>query len=468
MKRRILAFLLATLFVLSSLSLAACDNKPSLPDEGDGTSDGDSNPDTTKAPVGTDEPEETTGEKGDGTNAAGLPLEYFDDYVPDSDAKFAGKVGVSGTGVSFDKLTVKIANKSVYENDFESSADLPEGVFSTFSGALSDWSVGNDTVTEGNKCLTPTGDSILTFGNNKWTSYRFTTSVCLGEDGVAKVIFCAVDESNYYMVTVGAKSDPGLVLTQVKDGKSEKLNSFATTSTTGEWYTVSVNVTKEKVTVFVNGMEMFRVGGDAAATPIAGKLGFSQWQTEVYIDDVTVENLKTGDVIYSQDFEDGKFLDNAEYGVRNGGAWSASDNSAKDWEIVESPTGSGKSLHFKTGTSEVYGASVLFDAGIPDGTEAIKFTVHGYRAGGATAYEAWPAIWNWQSASDYLCFNIGGWSGKAAFQVIAGGTKTNKQETADTIGIVDGQWQTLELYIYPNVVYAAFEGKLIQVLWLGE
>ena len=459
MKPRIISFILAAILILSCCTLAACSDSDEKPgDTGSGTS---GSGDTTTAP---DSGDNTPGEEDNG-----LPSEYFSGYTPDANAAYQGKVGLSGTGVSFDGFRVSDGTATIYKNTFDESDELPESIFSVYGGALSDWAVVDDAKKEGNKKLAYGGSdsSVITFGNDQWTKYRLQTDILLEDGGVAEIYFCVKDENNYYKFTVGASAEVGMILSETVSGSETVLRKVGASSDTGSWLSVTVKVSSDSIDISVDDLQIFTVGDSAYSVAIDGKILFSQWQTEVMYDDITIEDLTTGEIIYSENFDDGTFLDDAEYGIRNGGSWAASDNSNGEWEITDSPDGEGKVLHFTTASSALYGATVVKDAGIPAGTEAMKITAKLYRVSGVSAdSEGWAVGWNWTSAADYLCVNLGGWSGRVAFQTIAGGVKTNEPSNpADAgiapIGLADGQWMTVEIYVYPDIVYTVFNGNLI-------
>ena len=464
MKKKILAFALAVILVLSCCMLAACSDDTKLPPSGtDGSGNGTTKPDNSGSDDKKDPP---TTSGGDETNADGLLLEYFDNYVPNSDAKYTGKVGVGGTGASFDKLSVRIGTKVAYENDFDSSSDLPEGVFSVYGGALSDWSVADDTVTAGNKKLAyGGGDSILTLGNTAWGPYRFITSILLEEGGHADLYFCVKDENNYYKVSVSTTAEEGISLVEVKDGKETQISKFALAHSAGTWIPTSVNINKDDIVVYINGDELFRISEDMEAHVYTGYLGFGQWNTELYFDNVVVENMETGEVYYTQDFEDGTFLDTAVFGIRNNADWSIANSS--DWEIVELEDGN-HVLHFKS--TSVRGAAILFDAHLPEGCTSYRFTYEGYVVAGG---EGPQCVFEWNigtmaesthEGKDYICFDVGGWSGQSAMQEIIGGVKNNIQNNAP-IGLLTQTWQKVEVQAYPEVVFGYFDGNFVQAYW---
>ncbi len=459
MKKRIFSLILAALLILSSLAFAACDKEPA--DGGSSTGGGTE---------GTNETPNTEGNEEPSTNKYGLSTEFFEDYKRDESNVYYGKMGVGGKNVSFDRFTIKVSSKNAYVNDFESSAELPEGLFETFGGSLSDWKVDADTVTDGNKILSYTGSdsSILTVGNAEWGKSNLKVSVALAEGGEAEVYFCVRDDKNFYRLTVSSDAKTGVKLDEVKDGKETNVGALAHGEPTGIWMNVSVDIGANAMFVYVDGVEMFRIEEKAVAHTYSGLMGIAQWNTEFYVDNVKIEDPVTGEVYYEQDFEDGTFLDNCTFGERNGASWSV-DSAADDWELLKLDDGN-TVLHFKN--SGVYGAVALFDPKLPEGCASVKITYQGYKLAGSEGYAF---VWDWQADSvdangdgaDYMAYNLGGWTGKSGFQEIVGGAKTNYEGSA-TVGLQNEVWQTVEIDLTPSAAFGCFEGVIYETFWYAD
>ncbi len=463
MSKRMLALVLAIIFVMSTLALAACKDgsKPDPADQGNNASTGDK---TTEGKDEGTEPPKKEDNKPE-TNADGLLTEFFEGYAPDADAKYSGKVGIGGTKVSFDKVRAVIKNKEAVSNDWESGEALNANIFSTLGGKLEDWKVADDTVGSKGKVISYTGSesSILTFGNDKWTAYNFIVPVALEDGGTAEMYICVKDDKNYIKVTAGSTADVGVTAVEVKDGKETKIGTFPMAIEPGSWVNMSATISKSSISIFVAGTELFRIGESAGTHTYSGLFGICQWNTEFYVDNIKIED-GNGKVLYEEDFEDGTFLDNAKYGLRNGGSWSIANTS--DWEIAE--VDGNKVLHYKN--SGVYGSVVLFDPKIPADAKNIKFSYEGYRVGGSEGYAC---VWDWNESTmvestgegkDYTCLNIGGWSGQCGFQFLTGGSKVNEQNNAP-IGLESAKWQKVELYLNPENMFAIFDGNFVQVHW---
>ncbi len=461
MKRRLLAIFLAAVFVMSCFALSACNNEktPAPGTSGDqSTNDpGGSKDDGTKAP------EETQG--GPATNEDGLPVEFYDNYKRDEKDVYYGKAGLGGSKVLYDSITVKVSSKNALNNNFDDIKELPENIFSTYGGTLSDWTLVPDEKSADNNRLKYSGsdDSILTFGNPEWGRGRFSVSYSIEDGGEAKVYFCVKDEKNYYRLTITTSDETGVVLDEIKDGKETNLGKLAVSVTAGVWTTASFNISENNIVVFVDAVEMFHIAEKPANHTYSGLLGIGQWNTEFYIDDIVVTD-PDGKELYRQDFEDGKFLETAKFGLRNGGNWSIANTS--DWEIIE--VDGNHVLHYKN--SGVHGSVALFDAGLPENCTGFTFSYRGYKVSGSEGY---PCVWDWNEATmdtstgegkDYICFNLGGWSGQAGMQIITGGNKTNVQNNAD-VGLVTGEWQEVKLVMTPESVFAYFHDDFVQVHW---
>ncbi len=480
MKRRILSALLAVIMLLTLVFAVACKDDE-LPD------DSDTN-EVTPGPGGsndteTEEPETTDAE----TDASGLPSEYFSDYVSDPDAKFVGMtaLGATGTAVVYDNYKVLSGqNKEMYANDFEGEDPIAlfekmTAVGGDWNGADGDWVVADQEVAEGedpNKVLTFTGSAkgaMLAFGNNKWGPYRLNVKVGVNDsDSSAQIYFCVTDEKNYYYLNIDAADGGSLCVYQVSAG-NEKIASqrLDYAITYGTLCPVSINIGRNEVAVYFDGEEFFRLrtSNEDLAVPL-GKLGFSQWKTQVYIDDVVITDIATGNVIYQNDFEDPNALSVATYGIRNGGVWSNPDNSNGDWVITKEQTQDGTEVDnnvlYFGGSLNDYGATVLFDPEIPEDCDGYKITYRAMRLTGADSSEGYPVVYGWDSEADYYCFNLGGWGGCAAFQTIIGGSKINSPATPEQIGMQNYVWQIVEVYVYPDVCYGFYEGRFLQALWI--
>lgn len=483
MKRHILSALLAVIMLLTLCLAVACKSN-----DADEPNDSNTN-DVTQGPgdsvdSDTKKEEETTDAE---TDENGLLSKYFSDYEPDPEAKFIGMtaLGASGPAVMFDNYRVLSGKtEEMYANDFEGENPLAlfekmTAVGGDWNGADGDWAVADQAVAEGenpNKVLTYSGSAkgaMLAFGNKKWGPYRLNVKVGINEgDSSAQIYFCVADEKNYYYLDVSAADGGSICVYQVAAGKekpaSQRLN-YAITY--GTLYPVSINIGRNEVDVYFDGEEFFRLrtSNEDLAVPL-GKIGFSQWKTQVYIDDVVITDLATGNIIYQNDFEDPNALSVATYGIRNGGSWSNPDNSNGDWVITKEKTQDGTEVDngvlYFGGSLNDYGATVLFDPQIPEDCEGYKITYRAMRLTGADSSEGYPVVYGWDSEADYYCLNLGGWGGCAAFQTITGGSKINSPATPEQIGMQNYVWQIVEVYVYPDVCYGFFEGRFLQALWL--
>lgn len=470
MKKRITALLLAVVMVMCMAAMAGCKDDSNGP-AGGGANTGNAggSPSDTQGAggAGTDaqtQPAGTTpAETEQQMNEYGVPLEYFENYIPEPDAQYMGKAGymLKGGAVIDEMRVTKGSRTAMYENTFEESKDIPEGLFTTFGGAVSDWSVNDaNQLTYGGS-----DDSVLTIGNTQWGGgIKEVTKITLAEGSEARIYFCIKDESNCYYVSVTPESSS---VHQIDGGTDTVVSELGIKSTVGESFPVTVSVDKDSITIYIDGIDLFYIGDNLTTHTYNGLLGIGQWNTEFYIDDIVVENTSTGEVYYSQDFEDGTFMATVTFGQRNGGTWASPDNSAGDWEVLELEDGN-HVLHYKSSTS--YGAVVLFDANLPEDCTGYKFSYKGYKVTGSEGYAC---VWDWDPTTvdagtnvgqNYTCFNLGGWSGQAGFQTIVGGTKTNIQNNAD-VGLLTGEWQQVELYMQPSAVFAFFHGDFVQVHW---
>ena len=486
MKKRMTSLILTLVILLSMLVFASCGGDEVKPPIGTNA------PDNTGAQSGDTQPPEET-DKPEDTEPVidenGLSSEFFSDYMRDDNAKYVGKfgIGASGAVISFDKFRA-LTSRSVemYGNDFEVDTEINTSIFTPLTAAGGDWDLDmadftivdedlGEEATEANRMLV-FGDSAVTgamlaMGNPDWGPCRLNVSIKHdGSSGTADIFFCVIDEKNYYCLQVGSGDNASMKVFKITDGKSEQVAMLGIGITADTWTPVSINVAYDMIIIYVGGIEYFHITDEPTDNElITGKFGFGQWNTQFYIDNFKIEDIETGETIYFQDFENASdFIANAEFGVRNGGSWPNSTNSDGDWVVKAELDADGNELDnhalYFGGATSITGAAIAFDVEIPEDCKGYKITCDGMRTAGTGAYEGWTLIWGWKSANDYIDYNLNGWSGAAGFQEIVAGVKTNTT-TTELIGMKTNEWQTAEIYVYPDVTYAYFEGKFYQNLW---
>lgn len=467
--KKILSLLLVAVMLLSVLTLASCgDDEPKLPIDGTdgtgGTGGEDDGGDETDA--------ETEAEVELEEN--GLSKEFFSDYIRDENAQYTGMVGIGANkaGVDFDNFRVIYNKKDIIYEEFTEITELNSLIYTGYVGELADWTIGADELDAENKQLTysseATADSALIMGNKDWGPYRVNVKVKLADETeVAYIYFCVQDEKNYYVLQIGADGNTYIRVNKVTDGASETVTELPYTAALGEWIAASVSIEHELVTVYLAGTEYLRVGSSGSDEPlVTGKFGVGQWNTQFYVDNFTITDTATGDVIYVQDFEnDDDFVSKCTFGNRNGGAYTYTEG---DWIIkeVEGPDGATTKVLSYEGSYSTYGAMILFpDIAIPEECTSYTITMDAYRVAGSGTYEFTAIVWGYQSDTDYWNYNYGGWSGAGAVQKIASGTKTNYQ-TSTLIGMETGVWQNAEVIIYNDAIYSYFNDSLVQLHWI--
>ncbi len=479
MKKRVISIILAALMLVPMLALSACNNEPDLPivdNNGTGNAGADTNggSDTTD----TKAPESTELEIGEN----GLPTIYFDDYIPNTDAVYTGMVGIGAnkSGVDFDNFRVVSADKKdIINEEFTEVTELNALLYTGFAAPggnwtpnLADWTVGADELDEANKQLTFSAEgaegAMLLMGNSAWGPYRFSVKVKVADETeTASVYFCVKDEKNYYELAVSSSS---VVLSEVKDGKSETINSINIASPVGEWIPTAVNINAKDIAIYVNGTEMLRISETKSNDPlVTGKFGFGQWNSSFMIDNVQIIDIATGEVYYSEDFEDADdFIDGCIFGNRNGGNYTYTEG---DWVVRKETDADGNEIDNMVlaydGAITLYGAILAFDGvNIPADCEGYKIVIDVMRTGGTSqTSEGWAIVWGYSSDKDYVNYNYGGWSGAGGFQIIKDGSKTNKNMST-VIGMENNVWATSEVHVYNDVLYSYYNGNLIQLLWL--
>lgn len=478
MKKRVISIILAAVMLIPMLVLTACNDEPDLPIV-DNNGTGNAGVDTNGGAGTTDTTAPVTTELEIGEN--GLPTIYFDDYIANTEAVYTGMVGIGANkaGVDFDNFRVVSSDKKdiIYE-EFTEITELNSLVYTGFAApggnwtpALSDWVVGVDELDEENKQLTFSAESaegaMLLMGNSAWGPYRFSVKVKLADETeTASVYFCVKDEKNYYELAVSAAS---VVLNEVKDGEATVINSINMLTPVGEWVPTSVSVNTKNISVYVNGNEMMRVSdAESEEALVTGKFGFGQWNSSFMIDNVQIVDIVTGEVYYSEDFEDADdFVENCIFGNRNGGNYTYTEG---DWVVRKETDADGNEIDNMVlaydGDITKYGAIIAFDGvNIPAECEGYKIVIDVMRTGGTSqTSEGWAIVWGYSADTDYINYNYGGWSGAGGFQLISGGSKTNKNMST-AIGMENHVWATSEVHIYKDVAYSYYNGNLIQLLW---
>ncbi len=469
MKKKIISILLAALMLVPML--AACGDDSSLPP-----------PDTDGESAGgeTDGGSDTTSNKPDTTETVlgenGLPMIYFSGYVPDPNAQYTGMFGIAANvaGVDIDDFRIVASDKKdVINEDFSELTELNSLVFTEHGegNALSDWTVVADETDEENKHLSFSKEggenAMILVGNSAWGAGRINFKVKLAaETETASALFCVKDEKNYYELAV---STVKTVLYEVVNGEKKELNSLSMAIPADTWVPLSVNITNKQIVVYVNSNEILHISTEPSTeTLVAGKFGIGQWQTQYVIDNLKITDIKTGEVYYENDFENAAdFVASCTTGVRNGGSYTPADG---DWAVRKELDADGNEvdnmvLACDVATS-VSGAMLIFpDIAIPADCEGYTITFDVMRTKGASATsEGWAIVWGYSADTDYINYNWGGWSGCGGFQIISGGSKTNKN-MATTIGLEDYVWKTSEVQVLPDVAYSYYNGTLIQINW---
>ncbi len=470
--KKILSLLLVAVMLLSMFALASCgEDEPKLPiDETDGTGDG-----AVSGNEGGDETDSGDEKEEVELEESGLEKQYFSDFIPDENAQYRGMVGFGANkaGVDFDNFRVVSANKKdiIYE-EFTEITELNSLIYTGYVGELADWVIGADELDETNKQLTysneSTADSALIMGNKEWGPYRINIKVKLADETeVAYIYFCVQDEKNYYVLEIGADNNTCLRINKVTDGVSELDSELPYTAELGKWIAASVSIEYDVIKVYMAGTEYLRVGGTSSDEPLeTNKFGVGQWNTQFYVDNYTITDAETGEVIYCQDFEnDDDFVSKCTFGNRNGGAYTYTEG---DWVIkeVEGLDGTTTKVLSYEGSYSTYGAMILFpDINIPEDCTGYKVYMDAYRVAGSGSGEFTAIVWGYDSDTDYWNYNYGGWNGMGAVQKIAGGSKTNY--TIDTlIGMETGVWQTAEVVVYNYAIYSYYNGSFIQLHWI--
>lgn len=254
--KKILAFIIAALMIVSSF--VSCGNDEPGP-VGPGTNA--PSVDGTNTPAeDTSAPEETEKEESD----------PYDEYVPEVDALFNGKLGfgsVNGSNVSFDDIKVQGKGKGrprLIECTFDKEDSIRDITYVNTLGntATDKWEIGTDPAKEDKKSMNYTGGTAgdaAIFGGKDWNYLQYSAKVFIPEEGgEAALYFEYIDEKNYSMVVIGEQDCTWATCYKVENGEKSVIGfSVMVSVAKGDWTSLSVTLEKETVEVFIKGVNYF-------------------------------------------------------------------------------------------------------------------------------------------------------------------------------------------------------------------
>ena len=220
----------------------------------------------------------------------------------------------------------------------------------------------------------------------------------------------------------------------------------------GEEYTVSVNVGADMVRGFINGEQIFQLGGEAPANVFEGAAGFGHWSTEAYVDNLKVVSFTDGSVLYENTFDDASSLDDLKHDLAtySGGTYTG-DPAVFEWEdgtlhqTDSSSTGVISYFGDTTWRNYIYSMDVMPVAG----------------AEGATILGAINL-----DAPSYVLYNCGGWSNtKGCWQTYNAGTTESFDGDGLDKSLAYDEWHTLQLVVLDYAIFSYIDGQFCQAWW---
>ncbi len=378
-------------------------------------------------------------------------------YTPDPANQYTGAVGVSQYGTSVSYESIKVVNnadrKTLLDLSFDDAADL-EG-FQYFTRG--NWTVNaaDWTVADGKLNFTNTGaqGASAWIGNTEWGNYNVTVKGIANEgiEGLG-IYFGVKDENNYYYFNLGGWSNTLACVEWKLDGQTGNTDQIPISLKYGQEYTISVNVGKDVVRGYLNGEQLFQIGGEASETIHQGAVGFATWSTANYFDNLKVTDFKTGEVLYENDFSTEEKFNELHHDLPNysGGSWSG-DTSVIVWE---------DGMVNVTDSSSTAISSWVGDPTWRNYVYTIDFQPYAGAEGANIFFNVKPDVPSWSM------MNLGGWSNtKAAFQWYNAGSDSSAEGDAPEFATTHGEWHTAQLVVLDYAVFVYVNGEYITSYW---
>lgn len=378
-------------------------------------------------------------------------------YIPDPNNQYTGGVGFSQYSTSVSYADIKVTNNAdrttLLDEKFDDTDLSTWNYFSRGNwdaSKTSDWSIsdGNLIFTDTNA----TGASIWT-GDINWGNYNVTVK-CKAVEGIEGfgIYFAVKDSSNYYYFNLGGWSNTVACVEWVKDGQSGNTDKIPFAAEYGEEYTVTVNVGPKQINGFVNGEQIFQIGGEAPSEPFGGMVGLSNWSTATYVDNIKVASFADGTILYENTFDTEDSLADLKHDLEpySGGSY----------------TGSNKSFSWVDGTLQQKDSSttaVIFYVGDESWSNYI-YSIDVMPYAGAEGSAILGAIK--MDGPSYVLYNCGGWSNTVScWQTYDAGTTDSYNDDGIASTIEYDEWHTLSLVVLDYAVFAYIDGVFYQSWW---
>lgn len=452
MKSRITAILLCMVLVLSPAAMTACG-------DGDSSSSGDTAANDPSVTNGADEPDAPPADETDPPVKETEPAETEYVYTPDPANLYQGAVGLGVYNTSCTYTSVKLTNnadrQTLLSTEF-GDGNLDGWKYYNTGGNwdpanTSDWSAGADGLTF---AKTDVQNAVIAYGESGWGNYNFTVKgkINEGTEGL-RVYFGLKDEQNYYVFNCGGWSNTVATVEIFENGASTTTDKIPYTFTYGEEYTITVSMKPDVITGFINGEQLFQIGGNqvSAADGYHGYLGFATWSTEVFYDNISVVDFNTGEILYENDFSDASTVSDFKHDLAtySGGTYTGD---ASVWEIED-----GMLHQTDVGTTGVI--SYFGD----DWTNVI-YTIEATPVAGAEGSTIIGAID--LDTPSYVLYNCGGWSNTiGCWQTYNAGTTDSFNNDGISTSLTYDSSNTLTLVIMPYAIFSYINGTFFQAMW---
>ncbi len=188
-----------------------------------------------------------------------------------------------------------IGNDTIFDFENETVGKLPFGFTADATGKAESikWSVVND---NGNIVVAQqsinSGSSYNLLVLDKIGFKDFTASVKIKaisgkEDQGGGLVWRYIDKNNYYIARYNPLEN-NLRFYSVVDGNRKQLESVDSDIKQGEWFTMSIEMTGNKITCSLNGIKLIETSDEAFKS--AGQIGFwTKADAVTYFDDLKIQ-----------------------------------------------------------------------------------------------------------------------------------------------------------------------------------
>jgi hypothetical protein len=299
-----------------------------------------------------------------------------------------------------------------------------------------------------------------------WTDYRVRVTMSSTDNDALGVMFRYQDNDNYYRFSWDRERRYRR-LVKKEDGEFVVLAKDKESYVVGQTYDVEIVADGTTLEIWIDG-ELVLSAEDGSLSE--GTIALYSWANEgSYFDDIYVEDLATGNVLLSEDFNEGDLSDWAivDEGTNEGpSAWSAEMGILLQDSNIHSPPRNARDPA-KLGTFAFYGVP---EGNEPPGQRATTWTDYRVRVTmSSTDNDALGVMFRYQDNDNYYRFS---WDSSRRYRRLV--KKENGQfvvlaedkesyvigQTYDVEIVADGT--TLEIWIDGELVLCAEDGSLAE------